>query len=62
MHVMGEVKVHSYLLQRLGVAVQRGNAAVVMGTLNRAIEHNFCFFCLFVCLLFTLSYYNVIVF
>ena len=35
-HVTGEVKAHSYLLQRLSVVVQRGNAAVVMGTLNRA--------------------------
>ena len=38
-HVTGEVKAHSYLLQRLSVAAQRGNAVVVMGTLNKAIEH-----------------------
>ena len=38
-HVTGEVKAHSYLLQRLSVAVQRGTAAAVMGTLSRAIEH-----------------------
>ena len=39
-HVTGEVKVHSFLLQRLSVEVQRGNVAAVMGsTLNRAIEH-----------------------
>ena len=30
-HVTGEVKAHSYLLQRLSVAVQRGNAAAGWG-------------------------------
>ena len=43
-HVMGEVKVHSYLLQRLSVAVQRGNAGAVMGILSRAIALNINFF------------------
>ena len=38
-NVIGEVKTRSYLLQRLSAAVQRGNAAAVVGTLNRAFEH-----------------------
>ena len=38
-HVTGEVKAHSFLLQRLSVAVQRGNAGAVMDTLSRTIEH-----------------------
>ena len=33
--VTGEVKSYIYLLQRLSVAVQRGNAASVIGTVGR---------------------------
>ena len=36
--VTGEVKSTTYLLQRLSVAIQRGNAASVMGTISHSAD------------------------
>ena len=46
MQCTGEVKARTYLLQRLSVAVQRGNAVSVMGSVGGLSV----FVCLFVCL------------
>ena len=39
--VTGEVKSTNYLVQRLSVAVQRGNSAAVLGTMGHAAVANF---------------------
>ena len=39
--VSGEVKAKSYLFQRLSVAIQRGNAASVIGTMSSSSELEF---------------------
>ena len=45
--VMGEAKGRSYLYQRLPMAVQRGNAASIMGTISPSSDHaDFFFSCL----------------
>ena len=39
--VTGEVKSTNYLVQRLSVAVQRGNSAAVLGTMGHDAVANF---------------------
>ena len=51
---------YTYLIQRLSVSVQRGNAALVLGTIEH--RHLFSVFlvCLFVCLYYIILYYIIL--
>ena len=57
----GEEKYHAYLLQRLSVAVQRGNAAAVLGTIKPP-AYSDTFFLILMCFICVLIIIIIIIY